>query len=50
MDTEGTEDGDTAGPATPAGPPLLLQPAARTSIAAAEMEKRAKRLFMMNLS
>jgi hypothetical protein len=34
----------------PAGAPVLLQPAARTSTAAAEMEKRAKRLFMMNLS
>ena len=28
----------------------LLQPAAITSTAAAEMDKRAKRLFMVNLS
>jgi hypothetical protein len=36
---------------TPAGAPVpLLQPAASTSTAAAEIEKRTKRLFMMNLS
>jgi hypothetical protein len=46
------EDGDVALLGTPAGAPvpLLLQPAAITSTAAAEIEKRTKRLFMMNLS
>lgn len=45
------EDGDVSGAGMPAGEPVpLLQPAARTSTAAAEMEKRASRLFMMNLS
>jgi hypothetical protein len=34
----------------PAGEPELLHPAARTSTAAVEIEKRIKRLFMMNLS
>jgi hypothetical protein len=44
-------DGDEALLGTPAGAPTpLLQPAARTSTAAAEIEKRTKRLFMMNLS
>jgi hypothetical protein len=50
IDTDETEDGDVSGPGTPAGEPELLQPVARTSTAAVEMEKRAKRLFMMNLS
>jgi hypothetical protein len=45
------EDGDAALLGTPAGAPVpLLQPAAITSTAAAEIEKRTKRLFMMNLS
>jgi len=44
-------DGDEALLGTPAGAPVpLLQPAASTSTAAAEIEKRTKRLFMMNLS
>ena len=44
-------DGDDALLGTPAGAPVpLLQPAASTSTAAAEIEKRTKRLFMMNLS
>jgi hypothetical protein len=47
---DGTEDGDISGPGTLAADPELLQPAARTTTAAAEMEKRAKRLFMMDLS
>jgi hypothetical protein len=45
------EDGDAALLGTPAGAPVpLLQPAAITSTAPAEIEKRTKRLFMMNLS
>ena len=43
--------GDEALLGTPAGAPVpLLQPAASTSTAAAEIEKRTKRLFMLNLS
>jgi len=48
--TDGTEAGDTPGPGTPVGEPELLHPAARTSTAAVEIEKRIKRLFMVNLS
>lgn len=44
---DGAEDGAISGPGTLAGEPELLQPAARTSTAAAEIEKRAKRLFMI---
>ena len=44
-------EGDDALLGTPAGAPVpLLQPAASTSTAAAEIEKRTKRLFMLNLS
>jgi len=44
-------DGDDALLGRPAGAPVpLLQPAASTSTAAAEIEKRTKRLFMLNLS
>jgi hypothetical protein len=44
-------DGEEELLGTPAGAPVrLLQPAASTSTAAAEIEKRTKRLFMMNLS
>jgi hypothetical protein len=44
-------DGDETSLGTPDGTPVpLLQPAASTSTAAAEIEKRTKRLFMMNLS
>jgi hypothetical protein len=52
IDTDGTEAGEISLLGTPAGaaPVPLLHPAARTSTAAAEMEKRVKRLFMMNLS
>ena len=51
MGADGIEDGAISGPDMPAGEPVpLLQPAARTSTAAAEMEKRAQGLFMMNLS
>ena len=51
MGADGTVDGAISGPGTLAREPVpLLQPAARTSTAAAEMEKRAKRFFMVNLS
>ena len=44
-------DGEDALLGKPAGAPVpLLQPAASTSTAAAEIEKRTKRLFMLNLS
>jgi hypothetical protein len=44
-------DGEDALLGTPAGAPVpLLQPAASTSTSAAGIEKRTKRLFMMNLS
>jgi hypothetical protein len=44
-------DGEDALLGTPAGAPVpLLQPTASTSTAAAEIEKRTKRLFMMDLS
>jgi hypothetical protein len=49
MGADGTEGGAIPGPDTSSGEPVpLLQPAARTSTAAAEMEKRMKRLFMLN--
>jgi hypothetical protein len=45
------EDGAISGAGMTAGEPVpLLQPAARTSTAAAEMEKRAQCFFMMDLS
>jgi hypothetical protein len=51
MGADAAEDGAIWGAGMPAGEPVaLLQPDARTSTAAAEIEKRAQRLFMMNLS
>jgi hypothetical protein len=48
---DGVEADDMSWLGITAGVPLpLLQPAARTSTAAAEMEKRVKRLFMLDLS
>jgi hypothetical protein len=48
---DGIEDGAMSWAGIPAGELVpVLQPAARTSTAAAEIEKRVQRLFMMNLS